>query len=187
MLALAVTAPDLAAKAAKRSKAAKPSTESKETTNVVSFTITRPENAGIMNGIPARIVFEPRDGILSSRLTHLGQQPKSPPKDRGLVVAGGDTVELSVRPGTYSVQAITPVESQPPSVYGRKRRPWESPVVKVLLARGEVITLVVEPGVTGADYDGSWHIGKALPPEAQPPERAPEGDRAAGEREPQRQ
>ena len=73
--------------------------------------------------------------------------------------------------------------SQPPSVYGIKRRRWESPVVKVLLARGEAITLVLEPGITGSDYDGTWHIGKAVPPEAQPPEHEPQGDAAAGSRD----
>jgi hypothetical protein len=177
ILVMVFAAPDLAAKAGKKPKAAKAvkeTKEAKETANVVSFTNARPENAGMMNGVPARIALEPRDGILSSRLTHLGQE-KAPGKDRGFVLAGGDTLELSVRPGTYSVQALTPVEVQPPSIYGRKRRQWESPVVKVLLARGDVITLVVEPGVTGADYDGTWHIGKAAPPE--PAE--PEGDAAA--------
>ena len=160
---IALVAPDLTAKPAKRSKAPK------ESTGGIPFTLARPENMGVMNQIPARIVLEPRDGILSSHLTHLGQEPKKPPKERGIVLVGGDTVELSVRPGTYSVQVLTPVDNQPPGGYpvGSKPRQWESPVVKVVLARGEAITLVVEPGITDADYNGSWVIAKAAPPEPQ--------------------
>jgi hypothetical protein len=175
ILSVALVAPDLAALAAKKSKA------SKESASGVAFTIARPENAGMMNGIPARIVLEPHDGILSSRLTHLGL-PKAPPNERGLVLAGGDTVELSVRPGKYSVQVLTPIDIQPKGGYppGRKPHNWESPVVKVLLARGEAITLVVEAGVTDADYNGSWVIGKAAPPE---PEPTADGAPSAEERE----
>jgi hypothetical protein len=171
LLSIALVAPDLAAKPAKRAKADKPEKADrpdKETpSGGVSFTIARPENAGMMNTIPLRLVIEPRDGIVSSKVTHLGQ-PKAPPKDKdkGLLLIGGDAVDMSVRPGTFSVKAVTPVELQPPGYRGtHKARAWESAVVKVQLERGEVITLVVEPGVTGADYDGSWHIGKAAPPE----------------------
>jgi hypothetical protein len=164
ILSIALVAPDLAARSAKRSKASKSEQSEKPSSKAVSFTIARPENAGMMNGIPARVVVEPRDGIQASHLTHLGQ-PKAP-KDGGLVLLGGDTVELAVRPGTYSVQVLTPIEMQPKGGYppGRKSRNWESPVVKVLLERGEAITVVVEPGVSDADYNGSWVIGKAAPP-----------------------
>jgi hypothetical protein len=175
ILSIALVAPELAAKAAKRSKGSSESSKSsKDSSGGVVFTLARPENAGMMNGIPARIVFEPKDGILSSRLTHLGQVPKSPRKDGGLVLVGGDMIEMSVKPGTYSVRAVTPVESQPPGGYppGRKARAWESAVVKVMLAKGEAITLVVEPGVTGADYNGSWLIAKAEPPGAEPTDGA---------------
>jgi hypothetical protein len=178
ILSIALVAPELAAKAAKRPKGSESPKSSKEPSGAVVFTLARPENAGIMNSVPSRIVLEPKDGILSSRLTHLGQVPKSPRKEGGLVLVGGDAIEMTVKPGTYSVRALTPVEAQPPGGYppGRKARVWESAVVKVMLAKGEAITLVVEPGVTGADYNGSWLIAKAAPPEAEPPA---EGDTAA--------
>lgn len=179
LVSIALVSPGLAAKPAKKAKAEGAAKQGSGTG--VVFTIARPENAGMMNGIPARIVIEPRDGIVSSRLTHLGQ-PKTPrDKDRGLLLVGGDAVELSVRPGTYSVQALTPVDLQPKGGYfGVKQRTWESPVVKVLLERGEAITVVLEAGVTGADYDGSWHIGKAAPPE---PESAQGDSTPPAERE----
>jgi hypothetical protein len=179
LLSITLVAPDLAAKPAKRGKSAGAGKPAREGAGGVTFTIARPENAGMMNLIPARIVIEPSGGIVSSRLTHLGQ-PKAPPKDRdrGLVLIGGDAVELAVRPGTYSVQALTPVEMQPKGGYiGLKPHRWESSVVKVQLEAGEVITVVLEAGVTGSDYDGSWHIGKAAPPEPEAQADAPPAER----------
>jgi hypothetical protein len=130
---------------------------------VAFFDLIRPENAGMMNLIPARVVLEPGSGIVSSRVTHLHTKPK---KDlKGLVLVGGDTASVSVKPGTYSVQVLTPVADQPAGSYpAGKPRVWQSAVVKVVLSQGETICVVVEPGIEGTEYNGSWTIGKAESP-----------------------
>jgi hypothetical protein len=169
VLALAaslIAAPATAAKAGKGSKStkdAKPEGGDGGGGKHASFGLIRPENAGMMNLIPARISLEPGSGIVSSRVTHLRGNPK---KDlKGLVLVGGDTASLSLKPGTYSVQVVTPVADQPPGIHlAGKAHPWQSAVVKVVLSQGETICVVVEPGIDGTEYNGSWTIGKAESP-----------------------
>jgi hypothetical protein len=148
-------------KAAKAEKAEKP--EKKRDPSLAYFGMIRPENAGMMNLVPARISFDPGSSIVSSRVTHLHPNPK---KDlRGLVLVGGDSASLALKPGTYSVQVLTPIADQPVGGYPHGvPRVWESPVIKVVLSQGEAICLLVEPGIDGSEYDGSWTLGKTESP-----------------------
>lgn len=151
-------------KAAKAEKAEKPEKpEKKRDPSLAYFGMIRPENAGMMNLVPARISFDPGSSIVSSRVTHLHPNPK---KDlRGLVLVGGDSASLALKPGTYSVQVLTPIADQPVGGYPHGvPRVWESPVIKVVLSQGEAICLLVEPGIDGSEYDGSWTLGKTESP-----------------------
>jgi hypothetical protein len=169
-LASSLAGPAFAAKSAKKGKAGKSAKaetaeklpekpEKKRDPSLAYFGMIRPENAGMMNLVPARISFEPGSGIVSSRVTHLHPNPK---KDlRGLVLVGGDSASLALKPGTYSVRILTPIADQPVGGYPHGTpRQWESPVVKVVLSQGEAICLLVEPGIDGSEYDGSWTVGK---------------------------
>ncbi len=151
------------AKPAKRSKEAdKGGKSGGESADAATFKLVRPENAGMMNLVPARVVLDPDSGVRSKSVTHLRPPKKEPP---GLVLVGGDMAALSVRPGTYSVEVTTPLADQPRGYpNGTKQHVWHSPKVKVVLSRGETICLVLEPGVAETDYDGSWAIGKAVSP-----------------------
>lgn len=168
LLASSLAPPAFAAKAGKKGKAEKlpekaDKPEKKRDPSLAYFGMIRPENAGMMNLVPARISFEPGSGIVSSRVTHLHPNPK---KDlRGLVLVGGDSASLALKPGTYSVQVLTPIADQPVGGYPHGTpRVWESPVVKVVLSQGEAICLLVEPGIDGSEYDGSWTLGKTESP-----------------------
>jgi hypothetical protein len=165
-----------AAKAGKKGKAAKTEkqdkvekaekpekADKKRDPSLAYFGMIRPENAGMMNLVPARISFDPGSSIVSSRVTHLHPNPK---KDlRGLVLVGGDSASLALKPGTYSVQILTPVADQPVGGYPHgPPRVWESPIIKVVLSQGEAICLLLEPGIDGSEYDGSWTLGKTESP-----------------------
>ena len=146
---------------------AKPEKRTSPPANVAFLRFVRPENQGLMNRVPAHVLFEPRGGVVEGRVTRAGARPKAAIADpRRLVLAGGDKAAFTVRPGTYSLKALTPVKDQPPPVFGGKREvDWKSPEVKIVLERGETICIVVEPGITGADYDGSWLVAKAATPD----------------------
>jgi hypothetical protein len=151
--------------AAEPGKPAKPATPARPSANLASLTFARSEDQGMMNRIPSYILFEPRSGFVEGRVTRAGSRPKAAAADpRHLVLAGGDRAAFTVRPGTYSVHAQTPVKDQPPTGYaGHRERVWTSPEVKIVLSSGDAICVVVEPGITGAEYDGSWVITKAAP------------------------
>ena len=159
MLACALLAPGLEAKPEKRAGAA---------AEVAYLAFVRMENQGMMNLVPSHVVFEPRKGVVAGRVTRMGKRPKAAVAEpRRLVLVGGDTASFSVRPGAYSIQALTPVKDQPPPLYERHQEHehvWKSPEVKVVLSAGETICLVVDAGITGSDYDGSWVIQKAATP-----------------------
>jgi hypothetical protein len=159
VLACALLAPGLGAEPAKRAGAP---------TELAFLAFVRMENQGLMNHVPSHVVFEPRKGVVAGRVTRMGQRPKAAiAEPRRLVLVGGDTASFSVRPGAYSIKALTPVKDQPPPLYeGEKghEHVWKSPEVKVVLSAGETICLIVDAGITGTDYDGSWIIQKAATP-----------------------
>ena len=146
---------------------AKPEKRTSAPANVAFLRFVRPENPGLMNQVPAHVLLEPRSGVIEGRITRAGARPKAAIADpRRLVLVGGDRAAFTVRPGTYSLQALTPVKDQPPPVFGGRREVvWKSPEVKIVLAAGETICIVVEPGITGADFDGSWLVTKAAKPD----------------------
>lgn len=159
-LASLLVAPVVGAKS--RRKGSNGDKKGSETSEVARFNLVRPENAGMMNLVPARIALEPESGVVSSNVTHLRPSKKEP---HGLTLVGGDVAALALRPGTYSVQVTTPVADQPPGYHpGGKPRAWKSAAVKVVLSKGETICLVLEPGIEGTEYDGTWSIGKAASP-----------------------
>lgn len=169
LLAISFTAPVAEAKAKKPSRKADPAKAAKESApdpQLARFGVVRPENAGIMNGVPARLGIEPSSpgsGIVTKALTHLRPLKKEP---AGLVLVGGDLAALTLRPGTYSIQVTTPVADQPAEYVHGQSHAWVSSLIKVMLSKGEAICLVLEPTIAGTEYDGGWALTKADSPEA---------------------
>jgi hypothetical protein len=165
LLASSLSAASAEAKPKKASKKAEPAKASSPPFDpqLARFGVVRPENAGMMNLVPARIGLDPGGGIVAKSLTHLRPVKKEPP---GLTLVGGDLATLSLRPGTYSIQVTTPIADQPPEYLHGQSRAWVSPLVKVMLSKGEVICLVLEPTIAGSEYDGGWTLSKADTPAA---------------------
>ncbi|SRR5713101_919827 len=96
--------------------------------------VERPENNGIVNLVPAHVVFS---------------------NNQELTLVGGQVACIFVANGIYSfvVQSSDPYNPESTNL-----KAWTSKKIEVHLKRGEVATFEVSPKSEGAAYIGGWIV-----------------------------
>ena len=76
--------------------------------------------------------------------------------EKNLLLAGGEKLILSLKPGKYRIKCFTPVQMQ--NRYLDAEYLWESEYLFVEMKKSDTKTIAINPRVDETGYSGSWEI-----------------------------